>query len=252
MIKEITSKDNKIYKHAKKLLDRTERYKTGMYIAEGARIVKDAVESQVADHLFVSEDYCGELWGLPTYKISKKMFSALSDTETTQGIIAVCKMQKAEISKISGNTLLVCDGVSDPGNMGTLIRTAECSGADGIVILKGCVDPYSPKAVRSTMGSLFRLPVYFAEYEDVKNNLSNYTLAVTMLEGSEELYNIKFPKKVAIVVGNEARGVSDAFAEMADVRLRIPMYGNAESLNAAVAGSVVMYEILRQKREESC
>lgn len=247
MIKEITSADNKIYKQAKKLLSRSERYKTGLYIAEGRRIVQDAVEAEAVSHIFVSADYEGEMYDVDTYRISDRMFVALSDTETTQGIIAVCKMKSYNLADINGDTLLVSDGVSDPGNLGTLIRTAECAGVTGIVLLKGTVDPYSPKVVRSTMGSVFRLPIYFAVAEDVKKHLSDYNLAVTVLDGSENLYDITFKGKTAVVVGNEAHGVSPELIQMADIRLRIPMCGNAESLNASVAGSVVMYEIYRQK-----
>lgn len=247
MIKEITSADNKIYKQAKKLLSRNERYKTGLFMAEGRRIVEDAVASEAVSHIFVSANYEGELYDIDTYRISERMFAALSDTETTQGIIAVCRMKSYDISQISGETLLVSDGVSDPGNLGTLIRTAECAGVSGVVLLKGTVDPYSPKVVRSTMGSVFRLPIYFAAAKDVKKYLSEYNLAVTVLEGSESLYDITFDGKTAVVVGNEAHGVSREIIQIADIRLRIPMCGNAESLNAAAAGSVVMYEIYRQK-----
>lgn len=247
MIKDITSADNKIYKQAKKLLSRSERYKTGLFMAEGRRIVQDAAEAGVVSHIFVSANYDGDLYEVDTYRVSDRMFSALSDTETTQGIIAVCKMKAYDLSDINGDTLLVSDGVSDPGNLGTLIRTAECAGVSGAVLLKGTVDPYSPKVVRSTMGSVFRLPIYFAMAEDVKKYLSDYRLAVTVLDGYESLYDTAFDGKIAIVVGNEAHGVSAELIQMADLRLRIPMCGNAESLNASVAGGVVMYEIYRQK-----
>ena len=162
MIKEITSTENKIYKQTKKLLSRSERNKTKMFIAEGQRIVEDAVAANAAEYIFICENHAGAHYNLPTYKVSNKMFEALSDTETTQGIIAVCKMTYYNIEEIVCDTLLVCDGVSDPGNLGTLIRTAECSGVGGVVLLKGTVDPFSPKVVRSTMGSIFRVPVYFA------------------------------------------------------------------------------------------
>ncbi len=248
MIKDITSTENKIYKQTKKLLNRSERTKTGLFIAEGQRIVKDAVESGVAECIFVSHGYVCTEYDLPVYRVSEKMFSALSDTETTQGILAVCKMTDNCMKEISGDTLLVCDGVSDPGNLGTLIRTAECSGISGVVLLKGTVDPYSPKVVRATMGSIFRMPVYFAQVQDIREHLGDYSLVATVLDGSEDLYNITFPKKTAVVVGNEARGISNEIVELAQIRTLIPMCGNSESLNAAVAGSIVMYEIFRQKR----
>ena len=248
MIKEITSTENKIYKQTKKLLNRSERYKAKLFMAEGQRIVEDAVNAGIAEYIFVSQNYNGVEYDLPVYRVSDKMFSALSDTETTQGILAVCKMVYYNIEEINCDTLLVCDGVSDPGNMGTLIRTAECSGVGGVILLKGSVDPYSPKVVRSTMGSIFRLPVYFAQADDLNKHLKEYAIVATVLDGSVDLYDIKFPEKTAVVVGNEARGVSKEVADMAKIRTLIPMCGNSESLNASVAGSIVMYEILRQKR----
>ena len=248
MIKEITSTENKIYKQTKKLLNRSERNKTKMFVAEGQRIVEDAVASGAAEYLFVSQDYRGDEYDLPTYRVSGKMFCALSDTETNQGILAVCKMQEYDINNINCDTLLICDGVSDPGNLGTLIRTAECSGVGGVILLKGTVDPYSPKVVRSTMGSIFRMPLYFAQMQDLTDYLSEYAIVATVLDGSKDLYDIDFPAKTAVVVGNEAHGVSSGVADMANIRTRIPMCGKSESLNASVAGSVVMYEIFRQKR----
>ena len=248
MIKEITSTENKIYKQTKKLLNRSERYKAKLFMAEGQRIVEDAVNAGIAEYIFVSQNYNGVEYDLPVYRVSDKMFSALSDTETTQGILAVCKMVYYNMEEINCDTLLVCDGVSDPGNMGTLIRTAECSGVGGVILLKGSVDPYSPKVVRSTMGSIFRLPVYFAQADDLNKHLKEYAIVATVLDGSVDLYDIKFPEKTAVVVGNEARGVSKEVADMAKIRTLIPMCGNSESLNASVAGSIVMYEILRQKR----
>ena len=248
MIKEITSTENKIYKQTKKLLSRSERNKTKLFIAEGQRIVEDAVSANVAEYIFVSDNYSGTEYDLPVYKVSDKMFAALSDTETTQGIIAVCRMTDYNIEETACDTLLVCDGVSDPGNLGTLIRTAECSGVGGVVLLKGTVDPYSPKVVRSTMGSVFRVPLYFAQVQDLATHLSDYDIVATVLDGSKDLYDIEFPEKTAVVVGNEAHGVSKEVADMAQIRTLIPMCGNSESLNASVAGSIVMYEILRQKR----
>lgn len=248
MIKEISSSENKVFKNTKKLLLRSERYKTGKFIAEGARLAEDAFLSKSAEYIIVSNSYGGEIYDLPAYRISDKMFSALSDTKTTQGIIAVCTMVQSNISAISGDTLLVCDAVSDPGNLGTLIRTAECSGVSGVVLLKGTVDPYSPKVVRSAMGSLFRMPIYFSQIGEVKEKLAGYSLVTTQLDGSSDLYETVFPQKTAVVVGNEAHGISSELSGLSDLRVRIPMLGNAESLNAAVAGSVVMYEIFRQKR----
>ena len=248
MIKEITSSENKIYKQTRKLLNRSERYKTSLFVAEGQRIVEDAVAANAVEYIFVSQNYDGTVYDFPTYRVSDKMFKDLSDTETTQGILAVCRMGVYNIEEITCDTLLVSDGVSDPGNLGTLIRTAECSGVGGVVLLKGTVDPYSPKVVRSTMGSIFRVPLYFAQVQDIEQALKEYSVVATVLDGSKDLYDVDFPEKVAVVVGNEAHGVSKEVADLSQIRVLIPMCGQSESLNASVAGSVVMYEIFRQKR----
>ena len=252
MIKDITSTENKLFKQTKKLLSRSERYKTNLYIAEGKRLVADAAECGCVEYMFISEGYSGDTYETGTYRISEKMFSQLSDTSTTQGIIAVCSMKHCEISKDMGGMLLVCDAVSDPGNLGTLIRSAECSGASGVVILKGTTDPYSPKVVRSAMGSLFRMPIYFCSDAEFLKTACGYTLVSTVLDGSSCLYETEFPEKTAIVVGNEAHGVSTETVKNSDICVRIPMCGGAESLNASVAGSLVMYEVYRQKIKSKC
>lgn len=249
MIKNITSTENKLFKQTKKLLSRSERYKTKRYIAEGKRLVRDAVEAGCAEYIFVSEGYCGDIYAVQTYGLSEKMFAQISDTQTTQGIIAVCSMADYVISDDMGNLLLVSDRVSDPGNLGTLIRSAECAGAAGVVVLKGSVDPYCTKAVRSAMGSLFRIPIYFCDEDEFLKTAAEYSLVSTVLDGSVDLFDTEFPEKVAVVVGNEAHGISPRVASASDVRVRIPMCGGAESLNASVAGSVVLYEIYRQSQK---
>ena len=245
-MKFITSTDNKIYKQTKKLLLKSERDKTGLFIAEGRRIAEEAVQCGVAEYIVVSESFGNFEADIPLYSVTDKMFSAVSETETTQGILAVCKYEKKRIGDIKGHTLIICDKVSDPGNLGTVIRTAEASGVSGILLLKGTVDPYSPKVVRSTMGSIFRMPLYFCEIKDLQN-LSEYDIVATVLNAKESLYEAEFGKNNAIVIGNEAHGVSDEVIKMSKKLIKIPMEGKSESLNASVAGAVVMYEFLRRR-----
>lgn len=249
MIQDITSKENKFYKSIKKLKQKSERDKTGLFLAEGARIALDAVASGCAECLFISERYGVFDTHLPVYRVSDQMFAQLCETDTPQGILAVCKIRRHSLSRLSGDTIVLCDGVSDPGNLGTIIRTAECTGVGGIILLKGTADPYSPKVVRSTMGSVFRVPLYFAQPEDLAA-LQEYTLLATALDGSEDLYKTDFPEKTAVVIGNEAHGVSRQVLDLAEKHIRIPMEGGAESLNAAVAGAVVLYEIYRRRRNQ--
>lgn len=245
-MKNITSKDNKLYKQVKKLLTKNERDKTGLFIAEGRRITEDALKCGCCEYIFVSEAFGAYEADVPVYSIPDKMFSILTETEHSQGILSVCHTAKKNMDTVSGNTLIISDGVSDPGNLGTIIRTAECSGVDGIILLKGSADPYSPKVVRSTMGSIFRMPLYFGSIKDLQN-LQEYDIVATSLKNAHNIYETKFAEKVAVVIGNEAHGVSEEVMSLANKLIKIPMEGNGESLNAAVAGAVVMYELLRRR-----
>lgn len=244
MIQQITSNQNKLYKQWKKLSQKSERDKTALFLAEGKRLVDDAVASGWVTELVVVQGNPVPEADVPVYVVRQQLFAGLAQTESPQGILAVCA--KPPAAPLQGDRLLVCDGVADPGNMGTLIRTAECSGMDGVVILPGCVDVYSPKVVRATMGSLFRLPLYFMDATALANQ--PHQLVITTLEGRENLYQATFSHQVMIVVGNEAKGVSPQLAAMADKAVTIPMEGGAESLNAAMAGGIVMYELLRRRK----
>ncbi len=248
MIKNIVSTGNKIYKEAKKLDSRNFRTKTGLFIAEGERLVNDAILYGVAEYIIIDENYDDiNLTTLPIYRFSNKLFNEISGTENSQGIVAVCKMmENKRLANVTGDMLVICDGVSDPGNLGTIIRTAECGGASGVIMLTGCVDVYNPKTVRSTMGSIFRIPLYFAQPEDLVM-LNSYEIVVAMLDGASNLYQTEFGQNVALVIGSEAYGVSEKVAGFATKKIKIPMCGGAESLNAAVAGGIIIYEIFRRK-----
>jgi len=247
-MKLITSSENKIYKETKKLLLHSGRTRQGLFIAEGERIVADALKSGSVRHLIINEEYKGKAEEqTEAYCFSKKLFEGVSDTKTTQGILAVCEMKDYKPEDLLGGMIVICDGVADPGNLGTIIRTAECTGAGGVFLLGGCADPYNPKTVRSTMGSIFRIPVCRIETEGL-SLLKDYDIAAAVLDGSKDLYDVSFDKKTAIIIGSEAHGVSGTAADYANLRLKIPMCGSAESLNASVAAGVIMYEVFRQTR----
>lgn len=186
------------------------------------------------------------------YCVSDAVMKKISDTETPQGIIAVCRMQNTTLDKLlaKGEMLLVLDRVGDPGNLGTMLRTADAAGVGGVVLLKGCVDIYSPKTVRSSMGSLFHVPVVNGIDEEkfiVEAKEAGYELLVTSLEGADNLYKADLGGRIAFVMGNEASGVSANLLERADKRVYIPMAGRAESLNVAMAAGIVMFEALRRR-----
>lgn len=146
--------------------------------------------------------------------------------------------------------LLVLDRVTDPGNIGTMLRTADAAGVGGLLLLNGCADIYAPKTVRASMGSLFHLPVLSGLGEELlvqAARKAGYELLVTCLDGADNLYKADLQGRLAFVMGNEANGVSDALLAAADKRVFIPMQGRAESLNVAMAAGIVMFEALRQR-----
>ena len=184
--------------------------------------------------------------------VSEAVLKKIADTETPQGIIAVCKMQQIQLEQLlaKGKLLLVLDRVGDPGNVGTMLRTADAAGIGGMLLLKGSVDAYAPKTVRSSMGSLFHVPVVagISEADFIKEaHNAGYELLVTCLDGADNLYQADLHGRLAFVMGNEANGVSEGLLAAADKRVYIPMAGRAESLNVAMAAGIVMFEALRRQ-----
>jgi TrmH family RNA methyltransferase len=180
------------------------------------------------------------------------LFNALSETKTPQGILAVMKKSEVQFDNLfdNENMFVILDNIKDPGNMGTLIRTCNCAGVDRIFTSKGCVDIYNPKVLRSTMGSIFHIPII--KCEDLLSiiqqmKVKGISIYASSLNGSVNLYSIHFKDKICIVIGNEADGVDQEIQDLSDYLVRIPMKGSAESLNAGVAGGIIIYEAIRQK-----
>lgn len=182
------------------------------------------------------------------YLVSENIFKDLCETVTPQGILAVVKNRKVDFQNKEGFYILV-DRVQDPGNMGTIIRTAHASGALGIITTKGTVDIYNDKTLRSTMGSIFNIPII--EDIDLKllNNLKSmgFKLIVSSLDTDNNFYDIDLKTKAIIAVGNEGNGISNEISRLGDEKVKIPMPGGAESLNVAVSAAIMMYEAVRQK-----
>ncbi len=254
----IESKENNLFKSTKKLKERKNRSKTNKYIIEGFRLVQEAFKAKVdVDYLIVTEDaqdkvneFLGEYINdeIKIYEISNNLFKELISTENPQGILAVIKMNTMDL-KSNGDFYLLCDKVQDPGNLGTIIRTAHAAGVQGIILTKGTVDIYNEKTIRSTMGSIFYIPIH---YDDENLSLVNelkgkgFDLVVTSLDTDKNFFEADLRGKVLLTVGNEGNGVSSEVLDIADTKVKIPMPGNAESLNVAVASSVIMYEKVRQ------
>ncbi len=254
MIKYITSKENKIIKLVTSLQKRSYRNKNGLFVVEGKRICNEAfkwyrnnISFVLVSDSFYNKNSCFEN-EFDTYKIPDSLFSIISETETPQGILAVVRIPTTS-TQLKSNNVLVLDGISEPGNMGTILRTAEAMGFYDIFITKGSVDIYSPKVVRSTMGSIFRLNFHFEENTDFIVDLKNngYQIISTALKNSVSLESVVPFEKNAVVIGNEAIGVSDSILSSSDIITKIDMVGNSESLNAAVAAGIVMYQLSKKE-----
>ena len=258
---EVTGLQNPVVKAAAELKQKKYRTQNGLYLAEGLRTAEEAVAYKAVETLFyvatddertmrLLEDAAAQ--NIKLVCVSENVMKKIADTETPQGIIAVCKMRQLKLENLlaSGKMLLVLDRVGDPGNIGTMLRTADAAGIGGLVLLKGCADIYAPKTVRSSMGSLFHIPVLsgVSEQEFVSAaKKAGYDLLVTCLDGADNLYKADLSGRIAFVMGNEAGGVSETLLEKADKRVYIPMAGRAESLNVAMAAGIVMFEALRRK-----
>jgi len=254
----ITSRTNDKIKYIEKLKQKSSfRREEGCFIVEGIRMVREVpedlrrelylTEKALADHPELSR-WCGAV-----ETVSDSVMEKLADTKTPQGMLAVVKIPENG-SEGDGDEktplYLVLDGVQDPGNVGTIIRTAEAVGATAVLLSRTSADPFSPKVVRSTMGTIFRVRVEISDdLPDTLRGLKKEGVRIfgTHLSGTE-FYDADLTCPLAFLIGNEGNGLTDEVAKEADSLLRIPMEGQVESLNAAVSGSVVAYEAYRQRR----
>lgn len=252
---EITSINNPTVKHIKALSSKKERQKSGEYTVEGIKQVNEAIFSGKEIKLIViSEEFDIKLLsssGYELYRVPSFVFEKICDTKSPQGILAVLKQEQNEDLKIVTNGLyLYCDGISDPGNMGTLIRTADAAGFDAVLLSETCVDIYSPKVVRASMGSFFRMKVYeninASKLLSLKNDGVNL-FGGALTEDTKDYREVDYCKTSIIIVGNEANGISDEVLAGC-TPVKIPIYGGAESLNVAVAGGILMYQAANSKK----
>lgn len=257
----ITSKDNELIKHIRKLKDKKYRDESNEYVVEGVKLVEEAVkENAKIKQIIVCEDTT-RTYEIPTHimleiaryeciSVSDKIFNIITQVTNPQGIMAIIEKnaQDAQID-YSQDIIVVLDDVQDPGNLGTILRTVDSIGLNQIIVSKGTADAFNSKVVRSTMGAIFRIKIIEVEnlVQEIKEmRKHHFKLMVTSLQTKNSIYDIDFNKKI-IVIGNEANGVSKEIQDMADEKAKIPMLGRTESLNASVAAGVVMYEYVRQK-----
>ncbi|MEE0057620.1 MAG: RNA methyltransferase [[Bacteroides] pectinophilus] len=256
----ITSTGNARVKNVIQLQTRARARKDSrQFVAEGFRMVSEAPADRIVS-IYASETFARCNSGymstiqVPYETVSDNVFAQMSDTRTPQGILAVIKMAEYEIGDIiahDNGLYVIVENLQDPGNLGTIIRMSEAAGVDGIIMSPNTVDIYNPKTIRSTMGSLYRVPFVYAD--DFAGTLKRMKskgveLYAAHLEGSVEYTEPDYTKASAFVIGNEGNGLTDAVTNICSNRIRIPMAGKVESLNAAIAASVLTFEAARQRR----
>lgn len=262
-MREITSVENPKIKLYKRLTESKKcRRENGLFTIEGARLTEDAVRENAPLHsVFVTGQYlekCGGTLPFPneteTFLIPDELGKKISSTDNAQGIFAVCRtLDKPAVSDIikSGGRYILLHNIQDPGNLGTIIRTADAVGMDG-VFLADCCELYNPKTVRSTMGSLFRVNVSEAAFDEVFPLFGQAgvpTFAAVVDGDAVSVSDCDFSGGGAVLIGNEGNGLPREISEMCDVKLTIKMRGNVNSLNAAMAAGIIMWELAKTKGE---
>lgn len=234
----------------KALKDRKARRETGCFLVEGRKMVEEALASAfTVETVLVDETRTAEFIlpaDIPVYAMPTHVLAAVCDTKTPQGIAAVVRMQT---NARLGHCLAALDGVQDPGNVGTIIRTADAAGLEGVILTEQCADVFSPKVLRATMGSIFRMPmVVTADLPKLLTELRDghsFSILSSQLDGTPFYERENVGEKFCLIIGNEGNGVSAAVQQTATHRVKLPMRGGAESLNAAVAAGIMMYELMR-------
>ena len=240
----ITSKANSVVKNAKKLHQK--KYRKSAYLIEGWHLFEEAVQAGVTiEKVFALESYRDQLAAFPqTVWVSEEILLDLADTQTPQGIVAVIQKEEVGLPDLHQGKYLFLEDVQDPGNVGTMIRTADAAGFTGVIVSDKSADIYSLKTLRSMQGSHFHLPIYrmslatFVE-EAKKSNLP--ILATTLSRESKDYRELSSLENFVLVMGNEGQGISSVMAESADQLVHIGMKGRAESLNVAVAAGILMF-----------
>ena len=238
-----SSKQNQLIKKIYSLKDKKGRKEEKQYVVEGLKMVNEAIKYNQKIALIVkAESFNLELLpsSSPEIIVTDSVFSYLSDEKTPQGVLAVIELENEPLKAPTKNALLL-DGIQDPGNIGTIIRTAAAAGYQDIYLIS-CVDPYSPKAVRASMSGIYFVNIYKGDYNEVFDAIKNLDLIVADMNG-ENVFDYQVKNDYCIAVGNEANGVSQIVKDKANVVLSIPMSENVESLNAAVAISLMMYKL---------
>ena len=263
----ITSSQNKFIKLAAALKQKKQRDELQLFVVEGMRLVEEAVKSNwLVETCIYTTDALGqarareiitklESTTCHMMQVPATLYEKITDTKEPQGIMAIVKKYTHKLSDVMVNEkqpfLLVLDELQDPGNVGTMIRTAVAAGCTGVLLTQGCTDVFSNKAVRGSMGSIFHVPIIEGlTISEIVTFMQEYgiTILATSLESANVYFTVDFNKPIAIVFGNEGNGVNHQFLEQAQERLYVPLLGHVESLNVASCAAAILYEVVRQRQ----
>lgn len=266
----ITSVQNNLIKETKKLQQKKYREIQQKYLVEGVRLAEEGLKTNALEAFFYTEtllktargndllqkimEYQAAVSHISIYEVSPTVLKELAETETPQGIVAVARQKHASLEGLrrenKDGPLLILDGLQDPGNLGTLLRTAWACGAIAAITLPGTAEAYNGKVVRATMGSIFHIPVVTdVSWEEVYAWIreQGYTLCAGDMAGDKLYTEVAWPSRTALVIGSEGQGLVNVRPQELDYRVRIPLHNGVESLNAAVAGGILLYEIIRSQ-----
>ena len=252
LLKEITSTANPQVKRWRQLQTSAGRRAHGLFLAEGEHLCEEALKHSAAVSFLVQQDKAEQYArfihaGCEAFLVSPQVIKALSDSKTPQGCIAVCRIPDAQPLASAGPRLLALNRLQDPGNLGTIWRTLDAACFDGLIVDPGCADPFSPKAVRASMGAVFRVRVYACDsLAEALTQLDHHVKVAGDLAGAPYYEHPPFGERVCLLVGNEGAGLEEELLSLADYRLRLPIPGKTESLNAAVAAGLMIYDILQR------
>ncbi len=245
----LTSKNNPFIKETVSLKDKKGRKEYGLFLVEGRKMVTECLRSGMeVEGIIVAESYEGEIpLSQPITRVSDDIFRFLSDEKTPQGILCRTRIPVPTLLPPKGKCLFL-DGVSDPGNLGAILRTANAAGYKEVYLTTECADPFSPKCVRASMSGVFFTEIYRAERAEILSVLKDTPILIADMDG-ENVFSYTPPKRFALVIGNEGNGVSEEVKKSAYHTVKIPMEDTQESLNAAVSAGIIMYIL---QREEFC
>ena len=252
-MKTITSVKNEYIIKLQKLSNKKERKSQQLFIVEGLHLVEESKDRLVA--VLSTDEKLLKNYSCDTYLVTEEIIKKLSNTVTPQNILGVVRMLNHDIKlldsiiKNKNVKILMLDNINDPGNLGTIIRTSAGLGMSAVVMSEDTVDLYNDKVLRSTQGSLYKLPIIKADLENViklfkKNNITCYG---TSLRNAKSIHEVKKSNKFAVIVGNEANGVRENILSLTDCNIKLPMKHNVESLNVSIAASIIMYEFIREE-----